>query len=269
MGRDEGVGPAVLANPMRGTHAVKTVLLLHAGIADSRMWRPQAEVLAAAGYRVIAPDLRGFGERRLEPAPFSYLRDVEGSLEGSGAVVGCSLGGRVALELACHRPDLVERLVLIAPALPGWDWSDETRAGWAEEEAAFDRGDRARAAEASVRMWFDGPNRAQDEVDPALRATVVAMVLRSYELQEGAWEAGAREEDVLNPPVSGRLHEIQCPTLVLVGEEDVADMREISTHIADSIQDARLVTVPRTAHLPSLERPAEVNSLLLAFLRDG
>ena len=83
---------------------MRAVLLLHAGIADSRMWQPQIEALEAAGYRVIAPDLRGFGERRLEPAPFSNVRDAEAALDGPAAVVGASLGGRVALELAVHRP---------------------------------------------------------------------------------------------------------------------------------------------------------------------
>ncbi len=183
-------------------------------------------------------------------------------------MVGCSLGGRVALELALHRPDLVERLVVIAPGLPGWEWSDETRAGWAAEEAAFDSGDLDGAAEASVRMWVDGPNRAPDKVDAALRASVTAMVLRSYELQQGAWEAGAREEELLDAPATGRLGEIRCPTLVLVGEEDVADMRSIAAHVADSIEGARLVTVRNAAHLPNLERADEVDALLLAFLGD-
>src|SRR4030095_6719447 len=96
-----------------------TVLLLHAGIADSRMWRSQGQALEAAGHRVTAPDLRGFGERRLDPGAFSHLRDVEAMLDGPAAVVGCSLGGRVALELAVDRPELVERLVVIAPGLPG------------------------------------------------------------------------------------------------------------------------------------------------------
>lgn len=247
----------------------RSVLLLHAGVADSRMWQPQFEALEAGGYQVIAPDLRGFGERRLEPAPFSYLRDVEGLLDGPTAVVGNSLGGRVALELGLHRPDLIERLVLIAPGLPGWEWSDETRAGWAEEEAAFDRGDFDAAAEASLRMWVDGPNRSPNEVDVGMRSAVRAMVLRSYEMQEGAWEAGAREEELLDGPVSDRLHEIRCPTLVLVGDEDTPDMQAIATHVAGSISDARLVTVRHAAHLPSLERADEVNALLLAFLSDS
>jgi 3-oxoadipate enol-lactonase len=95
------------------------------------------------------------------------------------------------------------------------------------------------------------------------------MVLRSYEMQEGAWEAGAREEDVLDPPIGGRLDEIQCPTLVLVGEHDVADMRAIAAHVVGSIDDAQLVTVANAAHLPSLERAGEVNSLLLAFLGES
>jgi pimeloyl-ACP methyl ester carboxylesterase len=232
------------------------------------MWQPQVEALEAAGYRVIAPDLRGFGERRLDPGLFSYVRDAEESLDGTAAVVGCSLGGRVALELAVHRPDLVESLVVIAPGLPGWGWSEDTRAGWASEEAAFQSGDLGAAAEASVEMWVDGPNRSADEVDAGIRAAVVAMVLRSYEMQDGAWEAGAREEDVLDPPISGRLGEIRCPTLVLVGDEDVADMRAIASNVADSIENARLVTVRNAAHLPSLERADEINTLLLAFLND-
>jgi len=245
---------------------VSTVLLLHAGIADSRMWQPQIEVLEGAGHRVVAPDLRGFGEHRLEPAPFSYVRDAEAALDGPAAVVGCSLGGRVALELAVHRPDLVERLVLIAPGFPGWEWAEATRAGWAAEEAAYEAGDLEKAAEESVRLWVDGPNRSPADVDADMRAAVTAMVLRSYELQEGAWEAGADEEDVLDPPLGGRLGEVRCPTLVLVGDHDVADMQAIAAHVAGSTDGARLVTVPGASHLPSLERPDEVNALVVDFL---
>lgn len=243
-----------------------TVLLLHAGIADSRMWEPQVAPLEATGRRVLAPDLRGFGRRPAATEPFSYARDAVALLDGPAALVGCSLGGRVALEVALLRPDLVQRLVLIAPGLSGWDWADATRAGWIEEEAAYEQGDLEGAAEASVRMWVDGPRRAPDDVDPALRSRVRNMILRSYVLDREAVGGAAEEEPALEPPVHERLAEIACPTLVLVGDEDVDDLRAIAAHVAAAVPGAQLATIAGTAHLPSLERPDEVNPLLLAFL---
>jgi pimeloyl-ACP methyl ester carboxylesterase len=241
------------------------VLLLHAGIADRRMWAPQLDALNASGDRTTAPDLKGFGATPLPAERFSYVRDAEALLERPAVVVGCSLGGRVALELAVTRPDLVLGLFLIAPGLTGWDWSDTTRAGWAAEEDAFERGDLDTAAEASVRMWVDGPRRSPEDVDGDLRVAVRDMVLRSYVLQKDAWEGGAEEEG-LDPPVHERLGEISCPTFVVVGDEDVADLQSIAEHVAGTVPGARLETLSGVAHLPSLERPDAVNVLLLDFL---
>lgn len=245
----------------------RTALLLHAGIADSRMWRPQVASLGAAGFRVLAPDLRGFGDRRLEPGPYAHVRDVAALLEGPAVVVGNSLGGRVALELAISRPELVERVVLIAPGLPGWDWSAETRAGWEAEWQAFQQGDLDAAAETSLRLWVDGPRRAPDDVDAGVRAAVREMILRSYAQQAGIEED--EEEPLPGGPVGERLGEVRCPTLVLVGEEDVADMQGIAAHLATAIHGATLASIPGAGHLPSLERPAETDAHLLPFLTAG
>ncbi len=245
---------------------MSTALLLHAGITDSRMWHPQEVALRAAGFDVLAPDLRGFGRRPTGTEPFAHVRDAEAWLDGPAVVVGGSLGGRVALELAVLRPDLVERLVLIAPGLPGWAWSDETRAGWAAEEEAFENGDFDAAAEASLRQWIDGPRRTPADVDQTLRSDVRDMLLRSYELQSAE---EPDEEDVLEPPISERLGDVRCPTLVIVGDEDIDDMQGIAAHVAASIDNARLATVAGASHLPSLERPDEVNAILLPFLLGG
>jgi len=242
------------------------VLLLHAGIADHRMWRPQLDPLSAAGFRTVAPDLRGFGETRLDPEPFSYARDVLPLLDGPTAVVGASQGGRVALEVALLAPEQVERLVLLAPGLPGWSWSDETRAGWAEEETAYGQGDLQAAAEASTRLWLDRPGERESPPDRAVRSLVLEMILRSYEQQSTAWDEGAEEEAVLDPPVQARLGEIECPTLVLVGELDVPDMRAVAAHVAESIPGGQIVKVPGAAHLPSHEQTELVNARLLEFL---
>jgi 3-oxoadipate enol-lactonase len=173
----------------------------------------------------------------------------------------------VALELAVTRPELVERLVLIAPSLPGWDWSPQTRNGWAEEEAAYERGDWSAAAEASLRLWLDGPSRSPDAVEPTVRTAVREMILRSYEIQTNA-DAGAREDAVVDPPVSEQLEKISCPTLVIVGNDDIADMHAIGRHVATVVPGARLMHVPG-AHLPSLERPDEINARILAFIRES
>ncbi len=74
--------------------------------------------------------------------------------------MGVSLGGRVALEIALARPDLVERLVLVGTGLPGYAWSDTVRRYSEEENAAIARGDLDAAVEANLRMWVDGPNRS-------------------------------------------------------------------------------------------------------------
>jgi 3-oxoadipate enol-lactonase len=234
------------------------VLLLHAGIADRRMWTPQIDALSGAGYRVLAPDLPGFGDAALEPGTFAYVDYSAALLEGPAAVVGCSFGGRVALELALARPELVERLVLIGAGLGRWDWSETAQAGFTEEEAAIDRGELAEAAASQARMWL------APDADPVVRELTEAMTLRSYEQQlpvdgqvEAVWPERSAEE---------RLGEIGVPTLVVVGSEDVEDIRAMAEKLAAGIPGARLETIHAAGHLPSLERPDELNRLLLDFL---
>ena len=153
------------------------VLLLHAGIADRRMWAPQVEALGAEGHRVVAPDLPGFGDQPLEPGIVDYVAFAADRLDGPGAVVGCSFGGRVALELAAARPDLVERLVLIGAAFGSWDWSEAAQAVFAEEEESIERGELAAAAAQQARIWL------ADDATPDVRELTEAMTLRSYEQQ--------------------------------------------------------------------------------------
>jgi 3-oxoadipate enol-lactonase len=180
------------------------------------------------------------------------------------ALVGVSLGGRVALEVAVARPDLVRALVLVAPGLPGHEWSQELRAQWDEEEAAFEAGDLDAAVEVSLRTWVDGPRRRPEDVDPELRRRVGEMQRDAYELQR-EWV----DEEPLVRELGERLGEIVAPTLVLVGDEDQPDMQAIAKRLAREIQGARLATIPETAHVPSMERPREFDELVLPFLQEA
>ena len=234
------------------------VLLLHAALGDSRSWAPQVDALRAAGHNPIAPDLPGYGDEPLRPGRLSYVEHTASLLDGAAAVVGCSFGGRVALELAVERPELVERLVLVNAALPGWTWSDEVQAANAEEDEALDRGDIPAAAEAN--MFWLGPDTS-DEV----RDLVRAMVSRNFELVLPVYEQV--ESVPVEPPANERLGAISVPTLIVVGAEDVADMAEIAAILDAGITDTRIETIEGAGHLPSLERPDELNRLLLDFLQ--
>lgn len=249
------------------------VLLVHAGVADRRMWEPLRTELEEAGHRLLAPDLRGFGERPLEPGPFSHVDDLVALLDAEGvrraAVVGASFGGKNALDLALAHPDRVAALVLIGPAVGGWDFSDEVQAFGEQEDALLDAGDVDAAVELNLRTWVDGPERQPNDVDPGVRALVGEMQKRAFELQLDAYAAEPYPEGrALDPPALGRLGEIGAPTLVLVGELDVEDFREQASRVAEEIRGARLEAVGGTAHLPSLERPELVARTIVGFLHE-
>jgi 3-oxoadipate enol-lactonase len=246
------------------------VALVHEGIGDSRMWDPQWDEWSRS-FRLLRLDLRGFGRSPLPPERFSNARDLIALLEEHGfeltALVGGSLGGRVALEVAVARPDLVSRLVLIAPGLPGHEWSEEIRSSWEEEEAAVESGNLDRAVEVNLRVWVDGPGRRAEDVDGQLRAQVAEMQRLAFEVQLAAGEEP--EEELLVPDLAERLGEIDVPTLLVVGEEDVPDMHAIAERLAREIPGARLGTIPDTAHVPNMERPREFDELVLPFLREA
>jgi pimeloyl-ACP methyl ester carboxylesterase len=107
-------------------------------------------------------------------------------------------------------------------------------------------------------MWL-APDAA-----PAVRELTEAMTLRTYELQlpvddevEATWP---------QPSAADRLDELGVPTLVVVGAEDLADIRATTDHLASRIPGAELRRIEGAGHLPSLERPDELNRLLLEFL---
>jgi len=243
------------------------VLLIHEGICDSRMWESQWRTFPQV-HLTVRCDLRGFGQTPLPAEHYSNARDVVELLDrlelGAAALVGVSLGGRVALEVALARPDLVERLVLVGPGLPGHAWSETVRRYGEEEDAAIALGDLDAAVEANLRMWVDGPNRRPDEVEPSVRSFVGKMQRRALEIQAPMWDEV--EEELLVPDVGSRYAEVGVPMLVLVGSEDVSDMHEIADRLTSGIPGARKVVIARTAHVPSIERPEEFNRLVLAFL---
>ena len=241
------------------------LLLVHAGIANRHMWDPVWERLAAR-FRVIRPDLRGFGESPAATEPFTNWHDLARLLRALDAVpahvIGVSSGGSASLDLALAEPYKVDRLVLVASGAAGWDWADQLKADWEAEEAAWQRLDLDEVAWANVRTWIDGPVRG-GEAPAELRQAVFDMYRPALALQA---VEGAMDSESLEPPSSSRLGEVSAQTLVVVGELDQPDMMKIGELQAASIPNARLVMMPGVSHLPPMEAPDEFLRIVLDFL---
>jgi pimeloyl-ACP methyl ester carboxylesterase len=242
------------------TDARPTVVLLHAGIADSRMWEAQRRALEGR-YAVLAPDLRGFGGRPHEPGPFSHTDDVLALLDEHGveraALVGSSFGGRVALETASTVPERVGALVLLCAAAPLLPPTPDVDAFDEEEERLLAAGDRDAAVELNVSTWL-GPS-----ADEPARELVREMQARAFELDAAAEE--------LSPAVELRRPELDLaaltmPTLVVSGAHDLLWFRQTAQHLAVKLPRAEQLDLDWAGHLPSLERPDETAALVVAHL---
>ena len=246
------------------------LVLVHAGVADRRMWDPQLPALAAE-HRVIRYDARGFGESLPPLGPWSQHTDLLGLLDelliARTHLLGASMGSGIAVEAALARPSTIDSLVLAAPggALLG-DSPAELRPVWAAEVDALDRGDVAGAVEINLRAWVDGPDREPGTVDPAMREFVGRMQREAFELPE--WDQAQTPEHELSPPAFARFRELACPVLVVVGDADQPSIRSTAERIAAEAPLARLVVWPGVAHMLTLERPDEFAYLVLAFLAE-
>ncbi|MBA3366212.1 MAG: alpha/beta fold hydrolase [Actinobacteria bacterium] len=247
------------------------VVLVHAGIADARMWDDQFQEFVGR-HRILRYDIRGYGRSSLPGGPYSLVGDLRDLLRTVGieraAVVGVSLGGRIALELALLEPGLVTALVLVGAGMPDHEWADEVKAIGEAEDEALERGDIETAVQLNLDLWVAGSGRKLEDVDPKVVERVREMQRDAFVTQVPAYEADPPPGpgEGLHPPVGSRLSEIAVPTLVLVGGEDVRDIRDIADRLAREVPGARLVVIPGTAHMPSMEKPAEFNQLVLDFL---
>ena len=234
------------------------VVLVHAGVADGRMWDSQW-VEWAAHHRVTRLDLRGFGRSELPEGAYSHAGDVLAVLDALGIeraiLVGASFGGRVALDLAATERGRVFGLVLACAGLPDHEWSEELQAFGAREDEAIEAGDLDRAAEVNVDFWVPSASES-------VRAAIREQQRDAFALQVGSDD----EEVLLTDDLPSRLASVDVPALVLVGESDYADFHAIAERLAAELPNVRRATVPGAGHLPSLEQPDAFDAAVLPFL---
>ncbi len=251
----------MLPHDMQGSGPA--VVLLHAGIADRRMWAALLPELATHGYRAVALDLPGFGEDAAPPSgPQAPWNDVFATLDvlgiESAALIGCSYGGAVALRVAALHRGRFWGLVLASAPAPGMEPSPELAERWAAEERALDVGDFETATAAVVEAW------TLPGAPAAIRDHVAAAQRRAFELQDAASNVSDVADPLGDDP--DRLTGIDVPSLVIEGELDLVDFREGGKLLARLLPEAELLTLKGAGHLAPLEQPDAFSGATLAFL---
>jgi 3-oxoadipate enol-lactonase len=239
------------------------VILLHAGVADHRMWEPQLRAFAKH-FDVITPDMRGFGRSELPPLHWSPVADVLGLIDHLQLkpvhLIGCSIGGGVAIDFALEHGERISKLVTVGPGVGGTQFGARYPELFAEAEAAEKAGDHRAVVEADARLWLDGPRRRPGYVKDPIRKLFFEM--------DGNFDSDFESApiDHIEPPAAERLHEITAPTLVVVGDEDAPPVFDAVELLMEKIPHARKAVIHDAAHLPNLEHPEEFNRIVLEFL---
>jgi pimeloyl-ACP methyl ester carboxylesterase len=254
----ESPGPGTPRQPLRN------LVLLHAFPLNAAMWQPQLDAVPA-GWRVIAPDYRGFGDS-FPPSPAATMNDLAGDvvdlldhLEIQETIVaGCSMGGYVAFELLASAPNYVKGLVLI-----------DTRAGADTEEG------KAGRRKMLEKVQREGAGAIADEMTPKLlgastqrdRPDLVKQVHAMISSADPNAIAMAVNAMMGRKDMTASLGNITIPTLIIAGAEDTLMPLAAMQQMHGAIRGAQFQTIDAAGHLPSLERRAGFDLVLQQFLK--
>jgi pimeloyl-ACP methyl ester carboxylesterase len=231
------------------------IVLIHAFHMDLREWDEVAPELSASR-RVLRYDVRGHGRSSVAGPLPSPVADLSGLLDelriARATLTGSSMGATIALELALMAPSRVERLIMVAPGVPGV--AQTATPEWLSPVfAAARRGAAARAAD----LWWSSP------LFDAVRSRGQAAAKYRQIVADNARIWTVARAPGLNPPAATRLEEIALPVTVIAGDLDQLGSLEIARAVAGRVRNGQLEVVEGAGHMITLERPTQLAGLIL------
>jgi pimeloyl-ACP methyl ester carboxylesterase len=237
------------------------VVLLHDGLLPAGTWDEAWEPLAA-NHQVIRYDRRGYGRSELPTKSYSSTEDLRKLLAHlkvhHAVIVGCSSGGALAIDFALGQPQTVDGLFLIGPVLHGLPYTAPFLERGARNNEPMQRDD----IRAVAKNWAEDKFLIAGRNAGARWKIYEQLVANSEKLK-----FDNHFEQSLSPPASKRLHEIKAPTLILIGEADIADVQAHCAAISAGIRESTQEVIKDAGHLIQLEKPGEVAKRIEDFVQ--
>ncbi len=241
------------------------MVLLHAGLVDGRMWDSQFRKFAEH-YKVIRFDARGFGKSETPDKPFSPVKDVYDLMKfltiRKAHIMGCSMGGSTALEFALDYPRMVDRLILVGPGARGFKYSEAM-----EQKAAQLFGTaREKGTREAARLFLEDPfwsYGVPSGVYPGARKLFADMVNDNRHIFD--WYPNYIEMG--GAPALERASVIKIPTLIIVGDGDLADNLAAADTLREKVAGAEKIIIPGAGHMVNMEKPETFNKIVLEFFK--
>jgi len=245
------------------------LVLIHAGVADNRQWNNEFAHFAQE-YRVLRYDLRGYGKSLPVDGEFTHLGDLTALLDQLRInqpliLVGCSMGGGLALDFALAHPSRVRALVMVGSGPSGLDLDVPPHPKEEDAEKAYQAGDLDLLAKLETQIWFDGMGRTAQQVNQPMRS--LALEMNRLALSHEAEQLGKRLPNT-DTPAAQRLDDLKIPLLVIVGEHDIPYMQAAADYMLSNIPSVRKVILEDAAHLPNMDHPDQFQRAIRSFLNE-
>lgn len=259
------IGTAQIYYELAGVGA--PLVMIHAGVADSRQWNNEFADFSK-DFRTLRYDMRGYGKSEPAEGEFTHLEDLIALLDyldlGTPCLMmGCSMGGTLALDFALTEPSRVKALIMASSGPGGLELDVPMPAIFKEAERAYKEGDLDRVAEIETQIWFDGMGRSPAQVSQRMRR--LAYKMNRTALNHEAKGLGKRMPDVKSP-AAGRLATLELPVLVVVGAQDIPYILAAADHVVGIIRSARKVVLEDAAHLCNMDQPEAFQRTVRGFL---
>ncbi len=238
------------------------LILVHAGFSDHRDWTHQIKEFGKE-YNTIAYDQRGSGNSSVIKTEFSPADDLKAIMDNlkieKTFLVGHSIGGTIALDFSLQYPEKVSALVLIAPGLNGYLWSQKYQELMKEIW-------NIPHPEEMAKKFLSAPFYAVSMSELSIKSEIETITKENFQ-KVLTWETfDVRAIHWYFPDAISKLKDLKIPTLVIYGDKDSKDIKQIALLLDNNISNVRTIQIKNADHLLNFEKPNELNKLVLDFL---